>query len=228
MGAQVIGMHEKQALSFFLPWDSPGLPLIRIITQVMGIQQKAKLLNCAFVLFPAGDELHKSLSGDPDETRRTFFFLVCLIYLYIFLVGFAKPGTAPSSGFIRPPHNKPHPYVLSAWLSSHHWTLTWGPEPHRSPMLTRNCLLLFLWILVDEGSVFSLRPPLPPLGRSRTAREHGRSSAGPMRNGAAGFQRVKRGWVWNQFFVLEEYMGSDPQYVGKVKRRIFFFFLSPS
>uniref|UniRef100_A0A3B5AJ71 Cadherin 12 n=1 Tax=Stegastes partitus TaxID=144197 RepID=A0A3B5AJ71_9TELE len=46
--------------------------------------------------------------------------------------------------------------------------------------------------------------------------EHARSSAGPMRNGAAGFQRVKRGWVWNQFFVLEEYMGSDPQYVGKL------------
>uniref|UniRef100_A0A673D0Q7 Cadherin-12 n=1 Tax=Sphaeramia orbicularis TaxID=375764 RepID=A0A673D0Q7_9TELE len=58
---------------------------------------------------------------------------------------------------------------------------TRGPEPHRLPMLTRNCL-----------------------------------SAGPMRNGAAGFQRVKRGWVWNQFFVLEEYMGSDPQYVGKL------------
>lgn len=46
-----------------------------------------------------------------------------------------------------------------------------------------------------------------------------------MRNGAAGFQRVKRGWVWNQFFVLEEYMGSDPQYVGKVKN---FFFFSPT
>lgn len=29
--------------------------------------------------------------------------------------------------------------------------------------------------------------------------------------------RPKRGWVWNQFFVLEEHMGSDPQYVGKVK-----------
>lgn len=41
---------------------------------------------------------------------------------------------------------------------------------------------------------------------------------GPMRNGANRFQRVKRGWVWNQFFVLEEYMGSDPQYVGKVKK----------
>uniref|UniRef100_A0A673CRN4 Cadherin domain-containing protein n=1 Tax=Sphaeramia orbicularis TaxID=375764 RepID=A0A673CRN4_9TELE len=84
-------------------------------------------------------------------------------------------------------------------------------------MLTRNCLLLFLWILVEEGSVSSLRlPSSPPLGRSKTAREHTRSSAGPMRNGAAGFQRVKRGWVWNQFFVLEEYMGSDPQYVGKL------------
>ncbi|XP_062297128.1 cadherin-12-like isoform X4 [Scomber scombrus] len=83
-------------------------------------------------------------------------------------------------------------------------------------MLTRNCLLLFLWFLVDEGSVSSLHLPSSPLGRSRTAREHARSLVGPMRNGAAGFQRVKRGWVWNQFFVLEEYMGSDPQYVGKL------------
>ncbi|TWW70693.1 Cadherin-12 Brain cadherin [Takifugu flavidus] len=83
-------------------------------------------------------------------------------------------------------------------------------------MLTRNCLLLFLWILVDEGSAFSSRPPLLPLGQSRKGREHARSSAGPMRNGANRFQRVKRGWVWNQFFVLEEYMGSDPQYVGKL------------
>lgn len=36
------------------------------------------------------------------------------------------------------------------------------------------------------------------------------------RNGRSRIQRFKRGWVWNQFFVLEEYMGSDPQYVGKV------------
>ncbi|XP_012577277.1 PREDICTED: cadherin-18 isoform X2 [Condylura cristata] len=28
--------------------------------------------------------------------------------------------------------------------------------------------------------------------------------------------RPKRGWVWNQFFVLEEHMGPDPQYVGKL------------
>ncbi|XP_053322082.1 cadherin-20 [Spea bombifrons] len=28
--------------------------------------------------------------------------------------------------------------------------------------------------------------------------------------------RVKRSWVWNQFFVLEEYTGTDPLYVGKL------------
>uniref|UniRef100_A0A671PKX5 Cadherin-7-like n=1 Tax=Sinocyclocheilus anshuiensis TaxID=1608454 RepID=A0A671PKX5_9TELE len=29
-------------------------------------------------------------------------------------------------------------------------------------------------------------------------------------------QRHKRNWVWNQFFVLEEYTGDDPLYVGKL------------
>lgn len=30
-------------------------------------------------------------------------------------------------------------------------------------------------------------------------------------------QRPKRGWIWNQFFVLEEHIGSETQYVGKVR-----------
>uniref|UniRef100_A0A4W5PS53 Cadherin-12 n=1 Tax=Hucho hucho TaxID=62062 RepID=A0A4W5PS53_9TELE len=83
-------------------------------------------------------------------------------------------------------------------------------------MLTRNCLLLFLWFVFDKGSLSLVRPPGPPLSRSRLGKENPRSLAGSMRNGASGIQRVKRGWVWNQFFVLEEYMGSDPQYVGKL------------
>lgn len=29
--------------------------------------------------------------------------------------------------------------------------------------------------------------------------------------------RPKRGWIWNQFFVLEEHMGPEAQYVGKVR-----------
>ncbi|CAB1447932.1 unnamed protein product [Pleuronectes platessa] len=29
--------------------------------------------------------------------------------------------------------------------------------------------------------------------------------------------RPKRGWIWNQFFVLEEHMGPKAQYVGKLR-----------
>ncbi|XP_062236057.1 cadherin-20-like [Platichthys flesus] len=39
-------------------------------------------------------------------------------------------------------------------------------------------------------------------------KDHGGSSAQ--------HQRVKRGWVWNQFFVLEEYTGLEPLYIGKL------------
>ncbi|XP_063003588.1 cadherin-22 [Elgaria multicarinata webbii] len=34
--------------------------------------------------------------------------------------------------------------------------------------------------------------------------------------GLPGGGRVKRGWVWNQFFVVEEYTGTEPLYVGKI------------
>ncbi|KAJ8401506.1 hypothetical protein AAFF_G00384250 [Aldrovandia affinis] len=79
-------------------------------------------------------------------------------------------------------------------------------------MLTRNCSLLFLWFLLDKGLLSPLHSP--PKGR--LGKDHHRGMMGLRRNGGAGFQRVKRGWVWNQFFVLEEYMGPDPQYVGKL------------
>lgn len=35
--------------------------------------------------------------------------------------------------------------------------------------------------------------------------------------GPSSLERVKRGWVWNQFFVVEEYTGTEPLYVGKVR-----------
>lgn len=87
------------------------------------------------------------------------------------------------------------------------------------PMLTRNCLLLFLWILSEEVSCLRL-PQTTLSGRGRAWRERTKT---PVKNGAAvaAIPRVKRGWVWNQFFVLEEYMGSDPQYVGKVNSLVF-------
>lgn len=34
-------------------------------------------------------------------------------------------------------------------------------------------------------------------------------------------QRSKRGWVWNQFFVIDEYTGPNPVLVGRVRLLIF-------
>ncbi|XP_029955543.1 cadherin-20-like [Salarias fasciatus] len=44
----------------------------------------------------------------------------------------------------------------------------------------------------------------------------GNPSEGGEPAGSALLQRVKRGWVWNQFFVLEEYTGLEPLYIGKL------------
>ncbi|XP_058228727.1 cadherin-12a isoform X2 [Hemibagrus wyckioides] len=74
-------------------------------------------------------------------------------------------------------------------------------------MLTGNCVLLFLWCLLDKSFVSPMH---------RWGKEHHGGPREHRRPGMAGLQRVKRGWVWNQFFVLEEYMGSEPQYVGKL------------
>lgn len=78
-------------------------------------------------------------------------------------------------------------------------------------MLTGNCVLLFLWCLLDKSFV----SPMHKCGK-----EHHGGPRDHRRSGMAAAPRVKRGWVWNQFFVLEEYMGSEPQYVGKVNHMI--------
>jgi len=78
-------------------------------------------------------------------------------------------------------------------------------------MLTRNCLSLLLWVLFDGG----LLTPLQPQPQQTLATEL-RENVIHLPGQRSHFHRVKRGWVWNQFFVLEEYMGSEPQYVGKV------------
>uniref|UniRef100_A0A671VTC8 Cadherin-12 n=1 Tax=Sparus aurata TaxID=8175 RepID=A0A671VTC8_SPAAU len=86
-------------------------------------------------------------------------------------------------------------------------------------MITREYVTLFL-----VGSCFlldySFQVPLQAQFQSRTkaSLEQVTSLEGRtrLRRHRLKIQRVKRGWVWNQFFVLEEYMGSDPQYVGKL------------
>ncbi|XP_035295042.1 cadherin-12 isoform X2 [Cricetulus griseus] len=80
-------------------------------------------------------------------------------------------------------------------------------------MLTRNSLCLFLWILFDGGLLTPLQPQPQP---QQTSAAEPKENVIHLSGRRSHFQRVKRGWVWNQFFVLEEYMGSEPQYVGKL------------
>ncbi|XP_063154836.1 cadherin-12 [Candoia aspera] len=78
-------------------------------------------------------------------------------------------------------------------------------------MLTRNCLSLLLWVLFSGGVLMSLHSQPQQILK---AESRGNVVTNPERRIPT--IRVKRGWVWNQFFVLEEYMGSEPQYVGKL------------
>ncbi|XP_041488083.1 cadherin-12 isoform X1 [Microtus oregoni] len=78
-------------------------------------------------------------------------------------------------------------------------------------MLTRNSLCLLLWILFDGGLLTPLQPQ-----PQQTVATQSKENVIHLPGRQPHFQRVKRGWVWNQFFVLEEYMGSEPQYVGKL------------
>uniref|UniRef100_A0A7N8Y5S9 Cadherin-10 n=1 Tax=Mastacembelus armatus TaxID=205130 RepID=A0A7N8Y5S9_9TELE len=53
------------------------------------------------------------------------------------------------------------------------------------------------------------------LRRTTGGRKGSTGWTGQDTNGVS-LRRSKRGWMWNQFFLLEEYTGSDQQYVGKL------------
>lgn len=58
-------------------------------------------------------------------------------------------------------------------------------------------------------------------GWCEASRTSGSTSGGSKQEqGPSSLERVKRGWVWNQFFVVEEYTGTEPLYVGKVRHLI--------
>ncbi|XP_015680954.1 cadherin-22 [Protobothrops mucrosquamatus] len=55
-----------------------------------------------------------------------------------------------------------------------------------------------------------------PTAQSLPGASGGPGPGAPGDGGLPGAGRVKRGWVWNQFFVVEEYTGTEPLYVGKI------------
>ncbi|KAM8811246.1 cadherin-9 isoform 2-T2 [Eudromia elegans] len=55
------------------------------------------------------------------------------------------------------------------------------------------------------------------LSQKRTNKHlHSERITGLSDNNGKTLHRTKRGWMWNQFFLLEEYTGPDTQYVGKL------------
>ncbi|NWX12743.1 CADH9 protein, partial [Aegotheles bennettii] len=71
-------------------------------------------------------------------------------------------------------------------------------------------LTLLLW-----SCVFHAIHMMPSQKRTNKHSRSGRIT-GLSENGGKTLHRVKRGWMWNQFFLLEEYTGPDTQYVGKL------------
>ncbi|KAM6900758.1 cadherin-6 [Xenentodon cancila] len=74
------------------------------------------------------------------------------------------------------------------------------------------CALMMLWAMAHLSSPgYGLRA----LRRTTGGRRGSAGLTGQDANGVP-LRRSKRGWMWNQFFLLEEYTGSDMQYVGKL------------
>ncbi|XP_030351960.1 cadherin-9 isoform X1 [Strigops habroptila] len=77
-------------------------------------------------------------------------------------------------------------------------------------MRTYFFLMVFLW-----SCIFHVIHVMP--SQKRTNKHSGSERlTGLSENDGKTLHRTKRGWMWNQFFLLEEYTGPDTQYVGKL------------
>lgn len=79
------------------------------------------------------------------------------------------------------------------------------------------CVLMALWVAAQVGTAPAAG--LRPARKTLAGHKMPTGLTGQDANGVP-LRRSKRGWMWNQFFLLEEYTGNDMQYVGKVKRRL--------
>ncbi|XP_074753962.1 cadherin-9 isoform X5 [Athene noctua] len=77
-------------------------------------------------------------------------------------------------------------------------------------MRTYSFLTVLLW-----SSMFHAIHTMPSQKRTNKHSRSERITALSDNEGKT-LRRIKRGWMWNQFFLLEEYTGPDTQYVGKL------------
>uniref|UniRef100_G3TYW4 Cadherin 9 n=1 Tax=Loxodonta africana TaxID=9785 RepID=G3TYW4_LOXAF len=76
-------------------------------------------------------------------------------------------------------------------------------------MRTYHCLPLLIWTYM-----FHIVDAIPFQEKTNNYLPSKRTLDLTKDNGKM-LRRSKRGWMWNQFFLLEEYTGTDTQYVGK-------------
>ncbi|KAM9304629.1 cadherin-9 [Morus bassanus] len=77
-------------------------------------------------------------------------------------------------------------------------------------MRTYSFLTVLLW-----SCMFHAIHMIPSQKRTNK-HSHSERITGLSENAGKTLHRTKRGWMWNQFFLLEEYTGPDTQYVGKL------------
>ncbi|XP_015425689.1 PREDICTED: cadherin-9-like [Myotis davidii] len=77
-------------------------------------------------------------------------------------------------------------------------------------MRTYHCLPLFIWTYMFYA-VDAI-----PLQEKANSDLPSKKMMSLTKDDGKMLHRTKRGWMWNQFFLLEEYTGTDTQYVGKL------------
>nr|XP_056710176.1 cadherin-6 [Euleptes europaea] len=77
-------------------------------------------------------------------------------------------------------------------------------------MKTYHCFWLLIWIGHPHQSSST------PLSKRTNGFPENSKVLDLSRNNGKELSRSKRSWMWNQFFLLEEYTGTDYQYVGKL------------
>nr|XP_021336084.1 cadherin-18 [Danio rerio]XP_021336085.1 cadherin-18 [Danio rerio]XP_021336086.1 cadherin-18 [Danio rerio] len=74
------------------------------------------------------------------------------------------------------------------------------------------CPVLLCLCFLERGYEARNYSQAKVISRSHNATHHNQTKDGETEV----HHRPKRGWIWNQFFVLEEHIGTDAQYVGKL------------
>lgn len=91
------------------------------------------------------------------------------------------------------------------------------PERQTEMLMDTWTPLIILWITVLP-SIY-----MAPMNQSQVLPSGSSTGLKRLNEEQRVLHRSRRGWVWNQMFVLEEFSGPEPILVGRVRQDLFFF-----